>query len=60
LSISASHDDLIDALAYMIQMDTYHSDDSNHTPTREEYLEDLGAYDGDDDDDDFLYGGNAF
>ena len=38
----ATHDDLIDALAYMVQMDTYFNDDSR-MHTRDDYLEDIGS-----------------
>ena len=38
----ATHDDLIDALAYMVQMDTYFNDDSR-VHTRDDYLEDIGS-----------------
>ncbi len=41
LTVAASHDDLIDSLAYMVQVSTYHSDNSNDLPSREDYEESL-------------------
>ncbi len=66
LTIAAKNDDLIDALAYMINMNTYYNENSNEEFTREEYMglnDDPNNDVFDDEDDDDLegdYGGGVF
>jgi len=56
----ATHDDHIDSMCQLVQMDLYYSEDSNKVPTRAEILEDIHlGMDDDYDDESDGYGGPA-